>query len=859
MSRFLKAPIFYVSVLLAALYFLGAIDITKALNSPSGNPPTGGAILSADSPPANTLYFASSGFVGIGTTTPSQQLTISSSSDNLFGLSRIGATYPVIFKMNTSGDFTINVENEDIFTLQSGRVGIGTTNPTGVLSVSGGGIAIDNVSQGGKKHNRIPINNTLTAVDSNTGIGVGARSSITIGQDGLPVISYLDAINNDLKVAKCGNIACSSGNILTTIDSVGVVGLYPSIIIGADGFPVISYYDSTHSDLLVAHCGNADCSSGNTTTTVDSSGSVGSDTSISIGSDGFPVVSYFDGTNGDLKVAKCGNADCSSGNTITTADSGLSSVTDGPNNPATSTNDNSTGTIAWTNFSNVLASDDSYANIQPQTNGNEGPIDPSIGTSNSSIGTLAWFSPENIYSSDNVYATSTRFDFGTTTEYLTATGFNFSIPSSATIDGIVVEFERFRSSGGGTLVDNAVRIIKGGFIGTVDKSSSTAWTTNEAYYSYGGSSDLWGETWAPSDINASNFGAALSVTCTSGCASRIVSVDHVRITVYYTEGSVSNYVTATNFGFSVPSGATINGIKAEIERKQNGGTLVDNAVRIIKGGAIGTSEHASTTAWSGTEAYYSYGGASDLWGDTWTYSDINSSNFGVALSVKCTSDCGSASGDVDHIKITVYYTIAGSVGTFNSIIVAPDGLPVISYLDSTNSNLVVTKCGNAACSSGNNTTIVDATIGGTETDTSITIGDDGLPLVSYLHSLSGNLRILHCGNKYCSSGNATTSIENIGGAASADTSITIGPDGLPIVSYYYQYDSSLKSLKCGNISCSSGNSTVTIDSAGTVGGGSSATIGVDGLPIISYYDTTNGDLKVARCGSENCLPYWTRR
>ena len=49
-------------------------------------------------------------------------------------------------------------------------------------------------------------------------------TSITIGTDGLPVISYFDDTNDDLKVAKCGNAACSSGNTLTTVDSGGTVG-----------------------------------------------------------------------------------------------------------------------------------------------------------------------------------------------------------------------------------------------------------------------------------------------------------------------------------------------------------------------------------------------------------------------------------------------------------------------------------------------------------------------------------------------------------------------------------------------------------------------------------------------------------
>jgi hypothetical protein len=146
---------------------------------------------------------------------------------------------------------------------------------------------------------------------------VGQYTSIAIGADGLPIISYRDATALALKVAHCGNAACTAGNTITTVDdAAGDVGQYTSIAIGADGLPVISYTDATAGALKVAHCGNAACTSGNVVTTVDDAGDTGYLTSISTGTDGLPVISYYDYQAGALKVAHCGNPACTAGNTV---------------------------------------------------------------------------------------------------------------------------------------------------------------------------------------------------------------------------------------------------------------------------------------------------------------------------------------------------------------------------------------------------------------------------------------------------------------------------------------------------------------------------------------------------------------
>ena len=160
-----------------------------------------------------------------------------------------------------------------------------------------------------------------------------------------------------------------------------------------------------------------------------------------------------------------------------------------------------------------------------------GPNSPATIVDETSVGSITWGAPGQAATSDDLYAVTVSASTGTM-HYLKATNFSFSIPSGATIDGITLEIEKKRTQGG-AIADAAVRIVKGGTIGTTDKSNGSAWPGADAYTTYGSSSDKWGETWTASDINGSTFGAALSATL-SGSPPIQINVDHFRITVNYT-------------------------------------------------------------------------------------------------------------------------------------------------------------------------------------------------------------------------------------------------------------------------------------------------------------------------------------
>lgn len=186
-------------------------------------------------------------------------------------------------------------------------------------------------------------------------------NSMVLDSAGNPAIALFDAIKGDLTIVRCNDSNCSGGDEnITTPDTAGDVGRLLSLRLDAAGNPVVVYFDNSKADWKLMHCNDTHCSgndesivylgigrNGPTSFVIDAAGrpvfsfgdgtlrilrcddvncttstiaspdvdsGVGDHSSLALDSLGYPVVSY-QGDN-SLRVLHCGNAACSSGNSI---------------------------------------------------------------------------------------------------------------------------------------------------------------------------------------------------------------------------------------------------------------------------------------------------------------------------------------------------------------------------------------------------------------------------------------------------------------------------------------------------------------------------------------------------------------
>ena len=515
---------------------------------------------------------------------------------------------------------------------------------------------------------------------------VGPWLSMALDASSYPVVSYLDDTNDDLKVMHCNDINCAGGDeSITTPHSAGEVGGNTSLELDSAGFPVISYYDSTNGDLYVMHCNDANCTGNNERiTSPDVTGDVGTYTSLALDASGFPVVSYYDSSTTALKLIHCNDPYCAGGNESITAPHTAGSVgkytslaLDSSGNPVVSyyyqTSDDLY--VMHCNDANCAGSDESI--VVQHTTG-------VVGTWTSLALDSSWFPVVSYRDVTNGYL-----------YLLHCNDANCSGPA----ESVVLAADPDSGAYSSLALDASGRPV------------ISYWEQSEA------------------DLRLLHCDDA-------GCASEVgnsTAVDQA--------GDVGHYTSLQLDGSGNP---------------------------VI--------------------AYH------------------DETNGDVKIARCGTYDCAIGAGTAPDT--------AGFVGQYNSLALDGAGNPIVSYRDSTNSDLKILDCGNANCTSGNAINAPD-TVGFVGYFTSLALDGAGDPVVSYYDDTNSELKVLHCSDQACAGG--TIASPDTAGQVGWYTSLELDGAGNPVVSYSDMTNYDLKVLHCGNPNCTSGNSTTSPDMTGQVG------------------------------------------
>jgi hypothetical protein len=183
---------------------------------------------------------------------------------------------------------------------------------------------------------------------------------------------------------------------------------------------------------------------------------------------------------------------------------------------------------------------------------------PGTMADDSSVGAIAWGNVDNAKLSDNNMAGATLGAFDIS-HYLKATNFSMGVPAGATINGIEVTIECYSQQ---YVVDNSVKIVKGGSISGDEKSLGATWPNPENTVTFGGATNLWGLSWSVAEINSSDFGFVISAYRNAPFASETAQVDHIQIKVYYTPGAPP--YTSVNIGDAWKTVSGSNVVKVNV-------------------------------------------------------------------------------------------------------------------------------------------------------------------------------------------------------------------------------------------------------------------------------------------------------
>jgi hypothetical protein len=670
------------------------------------------------------------------------------------------------------------------------------------------------------------------------GNDVGQHTSMVLDGSGKPVISYYDATNGNLKVKHCYDTTCLSGMYLAAPDQGGDVGQYTSLVLDSNGYPVISYYDVTNGNLKVLHCDGPNCFGGSVNSPdTGGTGDVGRYTSLVLDGAGKPVVSYYDATNGNLKLLHCDDANCAGDESAhitspaTTGDVGqYTSLRLDGGNPVVSYYDATNGDLKLLRCGDGSCSGDVII-TSLDTGGNVGAY--------TSLALDGGKPVVSYYDVTNHYLKVLKCNDANCDPDVPEGSGAESIESPDTA-GAVGAYTSLALDGSGYPVVSYYDLDNGN-LKVMHCNDANCAGANENI----ASPDTMGDVGQYTSVAVAGGNPAVSY----------YDVDHATLKMLRC-GNASCTADNTTFIADYASGFAAMSLKLDGAGKPVVGyyDIENDYLKLMHcndPNCAGGDESIVFVDPMGSEGHVSM--ALDGSGyPVVAYYDQATGRLNV---LHC-DDANCAGDESGHIKTP---DPTAQAGRYPSLVLDENDHPVISYHDPSTGQLKLVHCDDVDCAGDETGNMVHPDTGlGAGTHTSLVLDGSGYPVISYYDYTQKDLKVTHCGSANCIpiTGNRVSSPDSVGDVGQY-TSLALDASGYPVVSYYDNTNQNLKVMHCNDVDCygippSGPESIESPDTAGNVGMRNSLALDASGKPVISYYDVTNHYLKVLHCDDVNC-------
>ncbi len=692
----------------------------------------------------------------------------------------------------------------------------------------------------------------MTTVD---GAGdVGEYSSLELNEYGFAVISYYDGSNSNLKLAVCNNIACTSPDLIV-VDSSKPVGKFSSLKLNSNDLAFISYQDGGSFSVKYAACDTVNCNSPTLTPGIDSDArdssltlnhngnavisthgfgdlttriivcgdlacslanrtrsvldhSTSYYTSVVINDNNFPVVSYYDGENGNLKLATCGNVSCTFSDIVTvdssTNDTGLYS--------SMMLNDSGDPVISYKHLTyktlELAICKDAACTVK--TSKRVDSINPIGSTTSLALDSNGFPTISYMDDRDRYLRIAVCNDTDCTNPTLTAidNGDIFGRTASLEINQnhkpVVSYYNQTKSNLEMVVCNMCIRptltTVDSGNGGITGLASSMALNSSgNAVISY---------------YDASFKRLKLAICNDATCSNPNISTVNSTF--------VMNYISLALNDEDIPIISYYNVDDHQLE------------IAICNDANCSNPTLKSLTIGNSLEGKYTSVAYNNLGFPAVSY--LHETNAWLMLAYCWDATC-------DEFELLTVATDPGRVGEHTSMVMNSSNFPVISHYDDFNKNLILSVCANALCFGTVETRIIDGEPGNVGEHSSIALNSNGYPVISYFESDFQYLKLAVCNDALCTQPTLTT--VDSSSVVGRYTSLSLTKDDYPIISYVDLANDNFKVAVCNNITCTK-LSLTTFDTK-IVAGRTSTSMALNsgGFPVISYFDETNKGLKLA--------------